>query len=85
VVSKGWVSRYSPVIRYSGYSLFPDNVQACGRFVYFATRILRKWLNRKSQRKAYNWDRYNQALAAVRWPRARILKDLNPCRRAQPC
>jgi len=62
-----------------------DNVQACGRFVYFATRILRKWLNRKSQRKAYNWDQYNQALASVRWPRARILKDLNPCRRAQPC
>jgi RNA-directed DNA polymerase len=62
-----------------------DNVQACGRFVYFATRILRKWLNRKSQRKAYNWDQYNQALAAASWPRARILTDLNPCRTAEAC
>jgi RNA-directed DNA polymerase len=60
-----------------------DNVQACGRFVYFATRILRKWLNRKSQHKAHNWDQYSHALAAGRWPRARILKDLNPYRRAE--
>jgi len=75
------------------YYAITDNVRACvpvclcacGRFVYFATRILLKWLNRKSQRKAHNWDQYNQALAAVGWPRARILKDLNPCRRAEAC
>jgi len=48
-----------------------------------ATRILLKWLNRKSQRKAYNWARFNQALAWVGWPRMRIRTDLNPCRRAE--
>nr|VFK24368.1 MAG: hypothetical protein BECKLPF1236B_GA0070989_14051 [Candidatus Kentron sp. LPFa]VFK25119.1 MAG: hypothetical protein BECKLPF1236B_GA0070989_14571 [Candidatus Kentron sp. LPFa] len=53
--------------------------------VYRATHILFKWLNRKSQRKAYNWDQFNQALKSVGWPRARIRKDLNPFRSAEAC
>jgi hypothetical protein len=46
-------------------------------------RILYKWLNRKSQRKAYTWEGFMQALAWVDWPKIRLRKDLNPCRRAE--
>jgi len=75
----------SRVAGHLNYYAVTDNVQACGTFVYRAALILRKWLNRKSQRKANNWDQHNRALAGVAWPRARILKDLNPCRRAEAC
>jgi hypothetical protein len=67
------------------YYAITDNAQQCSRFVYYATRILRKRLNRKSQRKAYNWDQLNQALRWFGWPRVRIGVDLNPFRRAEAC
>ena len=65
------------------YYAITDNAPGCNTYVYRATRILHKWLNRKSQRKAYTWDQFNQALTCVGWPRARIRKDLNPFRSAE--
>ena len=65
------------------YYAITDNAQWCTAYVYHATRILYKWINRKSQRKAYNWDQFNQALAWVGWPSVRIRKDLNPFRGAE--
>ena len=67
------------------YYAITDNATRCITFVYRATRILHKWLNRKSQRKAYTWDQFQQALAWVGWPRVRIHKDLSPFRRAEAC
>ena len=62
------------------YYAITDNSGKCVSFVYHATRILFKWMNRKSQRKTYTWEGYNQALNWVEWPRANIRKDLNPFR-----
>jgi group II intron reverse transcriptase/maturase len=67
------------------YYAITDNAQHCSRFIYYATRILRTWLNRKSQRKAYNWNQMNQALDWIGWPSVRIGIDLNPFRRAEAC
>jgi group II intron reverse transcriptase/maturase len=66
-----------------GYYAITDNLVRCDTYVYRAMRILQKWLNRKSQRKAYTWEGFKQALAWVDWPQARLRKDLNPCRRAE--
>ena len=57
-----------------------DNINWCDRFIYYATRILFKWINRKSQRRAYNWEQFRDALAYVGWPKADIRKNLNPYR-----
>jgi RNA-directed DNA polymerase len=65
------------------YYAITDNARSCSRYGYHATRILRRWLNRKSQRKAYNWDQYNDVLCHVQWPRVQIRIDLNPFRRAE--
>jgi len=65
------------------YYAITDNADRCNAYVYHATNILFKWLNRKSQRKAYTWAQFNQALAWAGWPTVRIRKDLNPCRRAK--
>lgn len=66
-----------------GYYAITDNLQTCDTYVYQATRILFKWLNRKSQRRAYTWKRFNDAIRWIGWPRLRIRKDLNPFRRPE--
>jgi group II intron reverse transcriptase/maturase len=71
------------VMGHLGYYAITDNLARCDTYVYRAMRILQKWLNRKSQRKAYTWEGFKQALAWVDWPKARLRKDLNPCRRAE--
>ena len=71
------------VIGHLGYYAITDNLRRCDTYVYHAMRILYKWLNRKSQRKAYTWKGFMQALAWVDWPKVRLRKDLNPCRRAE--
>jgi group II intron reverse transcriptase/maturase len=88
--SRGWLKKgemlkqaRARVVGHLNYYAITDNLERCSDYIYYATRILFKWLNRKSQRKAYTWDRFGQALAWANWPRARIHKDLNPFRRAE--
>jgi RNA-directed DNA polymerase len=85
VLKKGEMLRRarSRVLGHLSYYAITDNLERCSYYVYRATQILFKWLNRKSQRRAYTWASFNQALAWVEWPKARIRKDLNPCRRAE--
>ena len=62
-----------------------DNTDACCDYCYHARRILYKWLNRKSQRKGYNWDQFAQVLDLLNWPAVNVRKDLNPFRREEAC
>ena len=71
------------VVGHLNYYAITDNADRCNYYVYCATAILFKWLNRKSQRKAYTWAQFSQALAWIGWPSVRIRTDLNPCRRAE--
>jgi hypothetical protein len=52
----------------SNYYAITDDAQQCSRFIFYATRILRQRLNRKSQRKAYNWDQMNKRCAGFAGP-----------------
>ena len=85
VLSKGEMIRAARirVIGHLSYYAITDNAERCSYYVYRATHILFKWLNRKSQRKAYTWEQFNQALRLLDWPTVTIRKDLNPCRRAE--
>jgi len=85
VVKKGEMLRQARgrVIGHLNYYAVTDNLERCNYYVYRATQILFKWLNRKSQRKAYTWASFNQALIWVCWPKPRLRKDLNPCRRVK--
>ncbi len=55
-----------------------DNGRMCHTYLRLATRILFKWINRKSQRRAYTWKEFNQVLKWVEWPTARILVQMSP-------
>ena len=65
------------------YYAITDNSDQCSLYVHYATRLVFKWINRKSQRRAYTWEGFNQVLVAVGWPKPRTRKDLNPFRRAE--
>jgi group II intron reverse transcriptase/maturase len=62
------------------YYAITDNSDKCTSYLHHVTRILFKWLNRKSQRKTYTWEGYLQALEWAGWPKPNIRKDLNPFR-----
>jgi RNA-directed DNA polymerase len=85
VLKKGEMLRQARarVIGHLNYYAITDNAERCGYYVYRVKHILFKWLNRKSQRKAYTWESFARALIWVKWPDLRIRKDLNPCRRAE--
>ena len=85
VLKKGEMLRQARtrVVGHLSYYAIMDNLERCSYYDYRAKHILFKWLNRKSQRKAYTWESFNQALAWVGWPKPRVRKDLNPCRRAE--
>ena len=68
---------------YLNYYAITDNSDRCNYYVHRVKQILFKWLNRKSQRKAYTWEGFSQALAYVGWPTVRIQKNLSPYRRAE--
>ncbi len=85
VLRKGEMLRQARtrIIGHLSYYAITDNSARCSYYVYRTKHILFKWLNRKSQRKAYTWDSFTQALIWVKWPKPRIRKDLNPYRRAE--
>ncbi len=85
VLKKGEMLRQARVrvIGHLNYYAITDNSERCSYYVYRTKRIVFKWLNRKSQRKAYTWEGFNQALIWAKWQQPRIRKDLNPYRRAE--
>ena len=85
VLRKGELIRQARyrVAGHLNYYAITDNSKSCNTFVYRATRLLFKWINRKSQRKTYTWPQFNQVLTQANWPKSSIRKDLNPYRRAE--
>jgi RNA-directed DNA polymerase len=85
VLRKGEMLRLarSRVVGHLSYYAITDNTERCRFYVHRTERILFKWLNRKSQRRAYTWDTYVRTLARIGWPTSKIRVDLNPCRRAE--
>jgi group II intron reverse transcriptase/maturase len=70
------------IVGHLNYYAITDNSKKCGDFLYFATRILFKWINRKSQRRSYTWEGFNQVLKWVNWPTVKIRVKMNPFERS---
>ena len=54
-------------VQYYGVS---HNIEAIKKFTYASERILFKWINRRSQRKSLDWDKWH--LFVKRYPRIQI-------------
>ena len=46
-----------------------DNLRAVGNFIDECKRLIFKWLNRRSQRKSFDWDKFNLFLKKYPLPR----------------
>ena len=55
-----------------GYYGVSFNLAHVRRFLHRATRILWKWLNRRSQRRSMTWDQFHRFLQMHPLPRAKI-------------
>ncbi|MBA3514053.1 MAG: hypothetical protein H0T77_06740 [Pyrinomonadaceae bacterium] len=60
------------LVGHLNYYAITDNWEMCNAFRIEVTRLLYHWLNRQSQKRSYEWERFNDALAWVRWPPANV-------------
>jgi RNA-directed DNA polymerase len=66
---------------YLNYYAITDNSTMCRAFGYQFTKMLFKWLNRRSQKRSYNWERFNGVLRWAKWPKILITHNLDPFRK----
>ena len=71
----------SRLVGYLNYYAITDNGPMCNSFRRQFMVLLRKWLNRRSQRRSYTWEQFASALDWVEWPSVRIVHKLDPFRR----
>ena len=85
VLRKGEMLRQAKarITGHLNYYAITDNSEHCVRYVFHANRILFKWLNRKSQRRAYTWEGFYQVTSWLKWPKPSIRINLDPCRRVE--
>ena len=60
-------------IQYYGVS---HNLTVVSTFIYRMIKILFKWINRRSQRRSFTWEKFNLFLARENFPRAKICHKL---------
>ena len=60
-------------IQYYGVSHNADKVN---KFINHATRILFKWINRRSQKRPFNWEQFNKFMEKYPLPKARVVHPL---------
>jgi RNA-directed DNA polymerase len=61
-----------------------DNSPALWQFDHAVRRLMFKWLNRRSQRRSFSWERFRRYEARHPLPRPRPLVSLNPLWRTAP-
>jgi len=59
---------------YYNYYGFAGNYTTLNKFAYAIRRMWFMWLNRRSQRKSFNWDEFQDVLNRHPLPEPRILK-----------
>ncbi len=59
---------------YYNYFGFAGNSVTLNKYDYAVRRIWFKWLNRRSQKKSFDWSRFNALLKQYPLPKPRILK-----------
>lgn len=60
------------LIGHYNYYGITDNSKSLSRFLFEISKLLFKWLNRRSQKKSYEWNEFNQMLAIYKLPLPKI-------------
>lgn len=64
------------MVGYLNYYSINDNQRRISQFVYIVSRMLFKWLNRRSQKRSVNWVKLTQILERLKFPKPIIQHDL---------
>jgi hypothetical protein len=59
---------------YYNYYGFAGNAATLNKFAYAVEHMWFKWLNRRSQRRSFNWEEFKERLKRFPLPRPRIVK-----------
>lgn len=60
------------LVGHYNYYGITDNSESLSRYLYEISKLLFKWLNRRSQKKSYDWDGFNQMLKIYKIPTPKI-------------
>ncbi len=69
IIWKSFCSKLRGHIQYYGVTY---NFKAVSLFIYQAVKILFKWLNRRSQRKSFGWDKFQLFIICNPLPKVKI-------------
>lgn len=64
------------LIGHYNYYGINDNYKSLNRYLHEVKRILFKWLNRRSQRRSYNWEQFNQLIVMIKLPKPTVNVDI---------
>ena len=71
-----WKTFQSKLRGHIQYYYVSFNQEKVEKFIYMATRIVFKWLNRRSQRKSFTWEKFNKFIKMNSLPKARLKHSL---------
>jgi RNA-directed DNA polymerase len=57
---------------YLNYAAITDNSKRISQFLHVIRRMLFKWLNRRSQKRSFNWNEFNLVLKKIKFPVPKI-------------
>lgn len=60
------------LVGHYNYYGITDNSDSLKRYLYEITKLLFKWLNRRSQKKSYDSNSFNQMLSVFKLPSPKI-------------
>lgn len=69
------------LIGYYNYYCITDNIPATTEYVYRIEKLIFKWMNRRSQRKSINWDKFMLFLKKYPLPKPRVKVSIYDLRR----
>lgn len=71
------IARIKPVVDgYLNYFAVTDNMRRAGQFTHEVKWMLFKYLNRRSQKRSFDWERFTAILQSEKFPVPSIRKDL---------
>ncbi len=74
---KRLLEKMKAVVRgYMNYFAINDNMGRVGMFVAEVRKMLFKWLNRRSQRRSFQWLEFSKALERAQFPQAKLHHNL---------
>lgn len=60
------------LIGYYRYYGITDNSKSLDKFRYLVRRLTFKWLNRRSQKRSYNWTNFDTMFKYFKIPKAKV-------------